>query len=234
VRGVEGTVDRSDDKQDRLPPHWLRLLLDNISDSVIVTDRNGHIQYWNSGAEKIFQHSTAEAIGRHINLIYVPSEGEELQEAQILALDGEIISDVEALVKSRDGKIRTLLLSIVPVLGDSGEVEYLASIGKDITIVRGLEEKVLAAEKLETVKEMIITLNHKMNQPLAVASLYLGMLQETENPVSAEERADFLRLIEEQLDRVADLLRKIAEMEEIRTVAYLAENKMVDVDGGDN
>jgi len=208
----------------------VNLLLDNISDAVMVTDCDGVIQYWNSGAEKTFRYTAEEAQGRHVNLLYVPTEGEELQEAQLLALDGEIISDVEAQMKRKDCTVRTVLLSIVPVLGHAGEVDFLACIGKDITLARGLEEKALAAEKLETVKEMIITLNHKMSQPLAVAGCYLGMLLDRKMKIEPGERREYLREIDSQLDRVAHLLRRIAEMEEVRTVEYLARSKMVEVD----
>ena len=214
----------------KLPPNWVNLLLDNISDAVMVTDCDGIIHYWSSGAEKTFFYTPKEAQGKHVNILYTPTEGEELQEAQLLAQDGEIISDVEAQMKRKDGGIRTILLSIVPVLGEIGEVDFLACIGKDISLVRGLEEKVLASKKLETVKEMIITLNHKMGQPLAVAGCYLGMLLHEKLEIDPGERKEYLREIDTQLDRVAHLLRRIAEMEEVRTVQYLAGNKMVAVD----
>jgi PAS domain S-box-containing protein len=214
----------------RLPPSWVNLLLDNISDAVMVTDCDGIIHYWSSGAERTFFYTSGEAQGKHVNILYVPTEGEELQEAQLLAQDGEIISDVEVQMKRKDGGVRTVLLSIVPVLGETGEVDFLACIGKDISLVRGLEERVLASEKLETVKEMIITLNHKMSQPLAVAGCYLGMLQNEKMEIDFGEKKEYLREIETQLDRVAHLLRRIAEMEEVKTVQYLGSNKMVEVD----
>jgi hypothetical protein len=44
------------------------------------------------------------------------------------------------------------------------------------------------------------------------------------------EKKEYLREIETQLDRVAHLLRRIAEMEEVKTVQYLGSNKMVEVD----
>ena len=213
-----------------LPAQWLNLLFENISDSVLVIDRNGTIRHWNPGAAATFQYTKGEIIGEEFNLLYVPTEGEELQEAWNFAFEGEIISDVEVMLKRKDGKILSNLLSIVPIMGDSGEVEYLAGIAKDISLIRGLEAKVLASEKLETVREMIVTLNHKMNQPLAVATVYLGLLQEEDKGVSEEEQREYLREIEEQLDNVAGLLRRIAEMEEVKTVEYLAENRMVDID----
>ena len=116
----------------RLPPSWVNLLLDNISDAVMVTDCDGIIHYWSSGAERTFSYTPEEAQGRHVNLLYVPTEGEELQDAQLLAQDGEIISDVEAQMKRRDGGIRSVLLSIVPILGETGEVDFLACLGWQI------------------------------------------------------------------------------------------------------
>jgi len=230
----EGAEEKaSEEGLPKLPPHWLSLLLENISDTVLVTDREGRILHWSQGAEKTFQHTADSVLGKHVNLLYVPTEGEELQEAWNLAFDGEIISDVEVQEKRKDGRVITLLLSIVPILGDTGEVEYLAGIGKDITILRGLEERVLASERLETVREMIITLNHKMNQPLAVAGCYLGMLLADPEKVEPAILKEYLGEIEKSLDKVADLLRRIAEMEEVKTVEYLAENRMVDVEEQD-
>jgi hypothetical protein len=102
--------------------------------------------------------TAAEAQGHHLNLLYVPTEGEEFQETQLLAQDGEVLSDVDALMK-RNG----MLLS--------------------------------------------------------------GKMQS-----GAEERAEYLREMETELVRVGHLLRRIAEMEEIRTVEYLAEKRMVEVE----
>jgi hypothetical protein len=121
--------------------------------------------------------TAAEAQGHHLNLLYVPTEGEEFQETQLLAQDGEVLSDVDALMKRKD-----------------------------------------------------ITLNHKMSQPLAVSGCYLGMLLSGKMQSGAEERAEYLREMETELVRVGHLLRRIAEMEEIRTVEYLAEKRMVEVE----
>jgi PAS domain S-box-containing protein len=44
-------------------------ILSTRSDAIIAADREGIIRFWNPGAERMFGHSTGEAIGRSLDLI---------------------------------------------------------------------------------------------------------------------------------------------------------------------
>ncbi len=44
-------------------------LVGAISDAVIVADASGNIIVWNAGAERMFGHSTAQALGQSLDLI---------------------------------------------------------------------------------------------------------------------------------------------------------------------
>src|SRR5919112_3185822 len=44
-------------------------LLSTASDAIVASDRDGVIQYWNPGAERIFGHSRADALGQSLDLI---------------------------------------------------------------------------------------------------------------------------------------------------------------------
>ena len=44
-------------------------LLASGSDAIIATDRDGVIRHWNQGAERIFGHVAAEAVGKSLDLI---------------------------------------------------------------------------------------------------------------------------------------------------------------------
>jgi PAS domain S-box-containing protein len=46
-----------------------RALVDQASDAIIFADRDGIIRIWNRGAERIFGHSAAEAVGASLDLI---------------------------------------------------------------------------------------------------------------------------------------------------------------------
>ena len=46
------------------PLQIAQALLASSADAIVATDRDGIIRHWNLGAERIFGHSAAEAVGR--------------------------------------------------------------------------------------------------------------------------------------------------------------------------
>lgn len=46
-----------------------RALLASSSDAIVATDRDGHITFWNPGAERIFGFAANEAVGKSLDLI---------------------------------------------------------------------------------------------------------------------------------------------------------------------
>jgi PAS domain S-box-containing protein len=48
-------------------------LLASASDAIVVSDREGVIRVWNPGAERIFGHAAAEALGQSLDLIIPPN-----------------------------------------------------------------------------------------------------------------------------------------------------------------
>src|SRR5205085_11970167 len=51
------------------PSQIAQALLGAASDAIVATDRDGIIRHWNSGAERIFGHTAAEAVGQSLDLI---------------------------------------------------------------------------------------------------------------------------------------------------------------------
>jgi PAS domain S-box-containing protein len=51
------------------PPDVHRLIVEQASEAVIFADRAGTIRLWNRGAEKLFGHSAAEALGANLDVI---------------------------------------------------------------------------------------------------------------------------------------------------------------------
>ena len=51
------------------PPGLGEALLHSASDAIIATDRDGHITFWNPGAERIFGFTAEEAVSQSLDLI---------------------------------------------------------------------------------------------------------------------------------------------------------------------
>jgi len=48
---------------------FLLQLVSDSPDAVLISDREGIIRFWNSGAERMFGYSETEAIGQSLDLI---------------------------------------------------------------------------------------------------------------------------------------------------------------------
>ncbi len=138
------------------PDEIAQALLSTRSDAVVAADRDGIIRFWNPGAERIFGHAAAEAIGRSLDLI-IPERLRQrhwdgyrhtMATGQSRYGEGEMLS-VPAL--TRDGATISVEFTIVPLRSDGGEMTGIIAIMRDairrFEEVRALRRKLADAEK---------------------------------------------------------------------------------------
>lgn len=205
-------------------------LIETISDTVVMTDLSGIVVYWNKGAEEVFGYSKAEIVGQPVGKLYPPDELKKIGAIREQVLQGQKVASVEILEHSKGGGTpKVILLSLVPVPDSGGTIRWLAGIGKDITRLRELEKEVVLAKERETVHDMMVGLNHEMNQPLTVLSMRLQLVGSAMNkgqPVPLEH----IETAKDQVKRMAELLKKIREMRRVVKTEYLDGEAMVDFD----
>lgn len=130
-------------------------VLDNAPDAILVADKEGLIRYWNSGAEALFGHTAAEAVGQSLDLIIpenlrgrhwegywrVMATGETKYKTGLLAAPGE----------RKDGSRLSLEFSMVLLRDASGALQGVASIMRDVTAhwqkEKELKERLTSCEK---------------------------------------------------------------------------------------
>src|SRR5690348_3009808 len=131
-------------------------LLETRSDAVVAADSDGIIRFWNPGAERIFGHAAADAVGRSLDLI-IPERLRQrhwdgyrhtMATGQSRYGEGETLS-VPAL--TRDGATISVEFTIVPLKSDDGQMTGIIAIMRDVTKrfeeVRALRRKLADAEK---------------------------------------------------------------------------------------
>lgn len=138
------------------PDHaWLcRQIVDGTADAIIFADPDGVIWLWNRGAERMFGHSSEEALGRNLDLI-IP---ERLRERhwtgyrQVMASGvtryGTQLLAVPAMRK--DGTSLSIEFTVILVADPSGEPLGCAAVIRDVTVrwrnQKALKEKLAALE----------------------------------------------------------------------------------------
>ena len=121
-------------------------LLNQIGESVIATDTNGTITYWNKSAEKLYGWTPEEAIGRNlIDVIPASTTKEEAAEIFNSLTKGSKWSG-EFLVKRKDGGSFPATVHDSPILNADGELTGVIGISSDITERKLAEAALLKSE----------------------------------------------------------------------------------------
>lgn len=115
-----------------------RKLFEGMPDALVVADRKGVIRVWNGGADRIFGFSEGEALGQSLDII-TPERLRErhwngyeatMRTGQTKYCAGDLLS-VPAVRK--DGAQISIQFSIVPLLGEDGDLQAVAAIMRDVT-----------------------------------------------------------------------------------------------------
>jgi PAS domain S-box-containing protein len=117
--------------------NFLKQLVGDAPDAVLISDREGIIRFWNSGAEHMFGYTETEAIGLSLDLIIpenlrnrhwegywrVMASGETKYKTGLLSSPGV----------RKDGTRVSLEFSMVLLRDEAGGMQGCASIMRDVT-----------------------------------------------------------------------------------------------------
>lgn len=136
----------------------LKQFFNDASDAILISDRDGIIRYWNNGAERMFGHTAAEAVGQSLDLIIPENLRVRHWEGY-----GRVMASGETKYKTgllsspgvhKDGTRVSLEFSMVLLRDDSGVMAGCASIMRDVTD-RWKKEKELK-ERLTTCETKLL------------------------------------------------------------------------------
>jgi PAS domain S-box-containing protein/putative nucleotidyltransferase with HDIG domain len=130
---------------------FLRNILDSSSPiSIISTDLEQNILFWNKGAEDIFGYKAEEVINRHTVDILYPDEGDTKQTVEeirsyILNKKRELCREIKEITK--DGRILWINLTSTPRFDENKNVIGILGIGEDITERKSIEDALRESEE---------------------------------------------------------------------------------------
>jgi PAS domain S-box-containing protein len=133
-----------------------RAIMQTPSEAIIATDQDGLITFWNPGAERIFGHPAAEALGQSLDII-IPERlraahwkgfSDVIRTGESRYGAGEVLS-VPGI--RRDGERISLDFTIVILNGADGSIVGMAAILRDVTArfeeLKGLRRRLRELEQ---------------------------------------------------------------------------------------
>jgi diguanylate cyclase (GGDEF)-like protein/PAS domain S-box-containing protein len=114
-------------------------LLDAVGQSVIATDLEGKVLYWNRAAEEIYGWSSEEALGRSLRDLTVSEEALEKAEEVVSELRAGRAWSGETLLRRKGGSYVPVLGTATPLFDDRGNLVGMIGVSTDISQRKTLE-----------------------------------------------------------------------------------------------
>jgi PAS domain S-box-containing protein len=111
----------------------LAAVVESSDDAIITLDLEGVIQTWNAGAERIFQYSAEEAVGKSVSFLRPPQAADDEAVFRRYIRRGKRIEHYETHRQRKDGRIIDLSISISPLKDAAGHLTGFSKISRDIT-----------------------------------------------------------------------------------------------------
>ena len=121
----------------------LASIVETSDDAIIAKSLDGVIQSWNAAAERLFGHTAAQAVGRHISLVIPPERIAEEDHIVANLKAGRRIDHFETERLRSDGTLIRVSLTISPIKDAAGTVVGASKIVRDVTRQREAEERAL-------------------------------------------------------------------------------------------
>ncbi|MFH1573355.1 MAG: PAS domain S-box protein [Acidobacteriota bacterium] len=190
--------------------------------AIVISDRQGRIQYVNPRFTDITGYSQDEAVGLNLDVLRPdPGEDDSFQQLRDAAASGTEWRG-EVRNRKKDGSLYWAAISVSPVTNESGEFTHVVAIGEDISQRRSLEAQLRQAQKLEALGRLAGGVAHDFNNLLTSILGFSGLLQAGLQP-DDPRRAD-LEEIQRAGERAASLTSQLLAFSRHQALAPVVLN----------
>jgi len=121
---------------------YLKSLIDNSADAIVISDIYGIITSWNKGAEIIYGFKQDEVTGKFLPMI--PQFLIEEEKAFIEKIkQKETLRNVETIRQTKNGRLIEVSLTLSPILDSAGKVTGISGISRDISEKKMVEKELV-------------------------------------------------------------------------------------------
>ncbi len=184
--------------------------IEQASETVVITDAEGTIQYVNPAFEKTSGYSVEEAIGQNPRMLNSGKHNDAFYEKmwETLLRGEEWRGDI--INKKKDGTLFTEGVTISPVFDSDGKIVNYVAAKHDITEVLRLQELETRAQRLESAGSIAGQVAHDFNNLLGPLMAYPELIRE-ELPED-HKVLTFLSSIETAAEQMADINQDLLTM----------------------
>src|SRR5467141_2816884 len=181
-------------------------ILNNTQSLILVVDTAGLISYANrrwydAGYEQ------RELVGCPLADLVSPTRRRILVDALNSTLSGHQVDNLDLAVVRGDGRVGQFSVNLSPMRDEQGLVTSIVVLMTDITDSAMLQSKLIHAEKMAAVGQLVSGVAHEVNNPLTAILGFADLLME--NPEMPEVARKDLRVILQEAQRTKQIVQNL-------------------------
>ncbi len=179
---AKGNTPGGGDALTRSEERFLKMIEEIQDFAVLMIDKEGFIQYWNIGAEKMQGYIAAEVIGKNYSIFYKPEDQKNNLNESLLKEAAQTGSAMhEGWRMRKDGSLFWASASITALYNEFNEVDGYVEITRDVTNQKNAENKLMhLVEELAKRNEEIRKSEERYHQMIDEVADYAIILLDTD------------------------------------------------------
>ena len=181
-------------------------ILSHTQSLILVTDIDGVISYANRRWSGLgFQQN--QILGHPLPDLCASSRRPALREALAAVARGQQVDNFDLPLVRGDGASGQFSVNLSPISGEDGQVSNIVVVMTDVTDSAVLRSKLMHAEKMAAVGQLVSGVAHEVNNPLTAILGFTDLLME--NPELPESARRDLRVILQEAQRTKQIVQNL-------------------------
>jgi PAS domain S-box-containing protein len=181
-------------------------ILNNTQSLILVADTAGLISYANRRWQDM-GYEQKQLLGRPLEHLVAPARRTILTEALSATLAGRQVDNLELQILRGDGRIGHFSVNLSPMRDEQSHVISLVVVMTDVTDAASLQSKLMHAEKMAAVGQLVSGVAHEVNNPLTAILGFADLLME--NPELPESARKDMRVILQEAQRTKQIVQNL-------------------------